>query len=186
MGVSGAWLGLETLPYLLSRVGAVETAPATLEPASVNPRDRAPLLRAGDLAHVDAAAARASPGAHVATLFPPERVGQTWLAALSHTSPLAPPGSVELDLAGATTPARLYAPRGVHLLSGALEALHVGSFAAHTGLLAWPLRLLWALLGLTPLVVALAGLYGTYRRHRVRAAKRQPTPLSPLPLQEPS
>ena len=62
----------------------------------------------------------------------------------------------------------------------------MGSFAAHAGPFAWVLRALWALLGLTPAVVAMAGLYGTYRRLHVRAAKRHPLPLSPLPLRDPT
>ncbi|MEZ4328591.1 MAG: PepSY-associated TM helix domain-containing protein [Polyangiales bacterium] len=214
MGLSGAYLGLETVPYLLERVQRAHATstnaavpsqtPAVAQAGPPDPhttalpeaptvpeerhdRSHGELVRArlSELTDLDAHVRRVSPEAGVTTLFPPLEAGQTWLVALSRTSPLLPPGSVELELGASHSP-RLYPPDTLGHVTGALEALHVGSFAAHAGPFAWVLRALWALLGLTPAVVALAGLYGTYRRLHVRAAKRHPLPLSPLPLRDPT
>lgn len=200
MGVSGAWLGLETLPYLLSRVdlraafGAPHEAPHDAPHEAPHEAPVPETQAHGDvLAHAEEHANRALPGARVQTLWPPEHPDQAWLAGLEHTSAWLPPGAVELDLPRAAQPgqsgqparpARLYAPTTAEHVTGALEALHVGSFAQHAGPFAWPLRLLWALLGATPVVVALAGLYGTLRRYRARAKQRPPLPLTPRPLRE--
>lgn len=194
MGVSGAWLGLETLPHLMSQMTPMHPPPLQHSDAAqngaLNDSPHTPLSSAGlrvhEVRHAEQQAQRVLPGARVATLFPPEHAAQPWLAALVHASPWLPPGAVQLDLEGPHSSApRLYAATRSARVTGALEALHVGSFAAHAGALAWPLRLLWALLGATPALVALAGLYGTFRRQRVRAAKRQalprPHPRDPVP-----
>jgi uncharacterized iron-regulated membrane protein len=186
MGVSGAWLGLETLPHLLQRLGPDRHVDET----NHAPELTAPQRLTAGLAFVDAHAERALPGSRVSALFPPEHAAQTWLATLEHTEPWLPRGLVALDLPGTPGgPGKLHEVTVGDHLTGALEALHVGSFTRHAGPLDVPLRVLWALLGLTPVVVALAGLYGTYRRRRAQARSQPsrewalptPAPLRPLP-----
>jgi hypothetical protein len=175
MGVSGAWLGLETLPALLDR--AQDTHPQSIAPDVPPPQSA---LRPSDTRGAELLAQRRLPGSRVSTLIPPAAPNERWLAALDRTSPWLVAGAVELELPGPKdTQAQLYLPSGRLHVTSALEAVHVGSFAGHAGVFEWPLRVLWALLGLTPAVIACAGLCGTYRRRRARA--RVPHVSHPLP-----